>query len=54
MEPYTEYAVRLKASSAAGLSEWGPVAIIHTGHSVPSPPQNLKAEGTHLPKTKGT
>lgn len=53
LEPYTEYAVRLKASSSAGSSEWGPVAIIRTGQSVPSAPQNLFAEGADCHGRKG-
>eukprot|EP00884_Botryococcus_braunii_P015739 jgi/Botrbrau1/2849/Bobra.0125s0054.2 len=45
LEPYTEYAVRLKATSAAGSSEWGPAAVIRTGPSCPSVPENLVASG---------
>jgi hypothetical protein len=47
LEPFTEYVFRVRATSSAGGSEWGPLSSFTTGPASPTAPQNLQAQGEH-------
>ncbi len=45
LDPYTEYAFRLRAANAAGRSAWSDVARVRTASGPPSAPLTPIAEG---------
>ena len=45
LTPFTEYAVRLRAYSSAGPSDWSAVAMLATLPAAPMAPTALGAEG---------
>ena len=45
LEPYTEYAFRLRASNMAGASDWSKLVWLRSGAATPSCPLDVQSTG---------